>query len=153
MVLLKYFNFKAVFRTKWRVITLLVWMGSTKLSPSSWAIVPSLPATTSPTRTSTCTRCCAPTISWPLEFWTSTQTWLHSWEDLRSCQTYLPISSQTSKTNIDSSKTCSWTYRVCHGFRLMIIFESVLTTCKSSVVFRGSWYSSVNWVESEIKPP
>jgi len=39
-------------------------------------------------------------------------------------------------------------YRVCHvdldeGGE-MIIFESILTTFKSSVVFRGSWGSSVN---------
>jgi len=35
----------------------------------------------------------------------------------------------------------------------MIIFELILTTIKPSTVFRGSWGSSVNWLEPEIKPP
>jgi len=35
----------------------------------------------------------------------------------------------------------------------MIIFESILTTFKASVVFRGSWGSSVNWLEPKTKPP
>ncbi len=34
----------------------------------------------------------------------------------------------------------------------MINFELNLTTFKLSIVFRGSWGSSVNWLESEIEP-
>jgi len=32
----------------------------------------------------------------------------------------------------------------------MIIFETILTTFKSSTVFRGSWSSSVKWLEPKI---
>ncbi len=35
----------------------------------------------------------------------------------------------------------------------MIIFESILTFFKLSVVFRGSWGSCVNWLEPKIDPP
>jgi len=35
----------------------------------------------------------------------------------------------------------------------MIIFESILTTSKSSIIFRGSWGSIVNWLEPKIEPP
>jgi len=35
----------------------------------------------------------------------------------------------------------------------MIIFESILTTFELSIIFRGSWGSSVNCLEPEIKPP
>jgi hypothetical protein len=35
----------------------------------------------------------------------------------------------------------------------MIIFGSILTTIKSSIIFRGSWDSIENWLESKIKPP
>jgi len=35
----------------------------------------------------------------------------------------------------------------------MIIFESILTTFKLSIVFRGSWGRSVNWLESKMEPP
>jgi len=47
-------------------------------------------------------------------------------------------------------------YRVCHGFRLrskMIIFESILTFFKLSIVFRASWGSAVNCLEPKIDPP
>jgi len=32
------------------------------------------------------------------------------------------------------------------------IFESILTTFKSSIVLRGSWGSNVNWLKPEINP-
>jgi len=35
----------------------------------------------------------------------------------------------------------------------MIIFEPILTTFESSVIYRGSWGSSVNWLKRWIKPP
>jgi len=35
----------------------------------------------------------------------------------------------------------------------MIIFEPILTTFKSSVVFRDSWGNSVNWLEPQNEPP
>jgi hypothetical protein len=35
----------------------------------------------------------------------------------------------------------------------MIIFESILITFESSVVLKGSWGSSVNWLELKTKPP
>ncbi len=35
----------------------------------------------------------------------------------------------------------------------MIILESILTTFKSSIIFRCSRGSSVNWLELKIKPP
>jgi len=35
----------------------------------------------------------------------------------------------------------------------MIIFESILSTFKSSYILRGSWDSSVNWLEPQIEPP
>jgi len=35
----------------------------------------------------------------------------------------------------------------------MFIFESILTTFKSNIVFRGSWRSCVNWLEPKIEPP
>jgi len=34
-----------------------------------------------------------------------------------------------------------------------LIFESILTTVKLSIVLKGSWGSSVNFLESKIKPP
>jgi len=34
-----------------------------------------------------------------------------------------------------------------------IIFVSILITFQLSVVFRGSWGSSVNWLEPRIEPP
>jgi len=34
----------------------------------------------------------------------------------------------------------------------MIIFKSILTTYKSSIIFSGSFGSSVNWLELKIKP-
>jgi hypothetical protein len=34
----------------------------------------------------------------------------------------------------------------------MIIFESILITFKLSVVLRGTWDSSVNWLEPKIEP-
>ncbi len=47
----------------------------------------------------------------------------------------------------------------CHGFRLMnsclskiIIFESVFTTFKLNILFRGSWGSSVDWLEPKNDP-
>ncbi len=45
--------------------------------------------------------------------------------------------------------------RVFHGFILIskMIFESILTTFKSYIVFKGSWGSSVNWLEPKIEPP
>jgi len=35
----------------------------------------------------------------------------------------------------------------------MIILESILTNFKSSIVLKGSWGSSVNWLKPKIKPP
>jgi hypothetical protein len=35
----------------------------------------------------------------------------------------------------------------------MIIFESILTSFKLSIIIRGSWGGSVNWLKPEIKPP
>jgi len=35
----------------------------------------------------------------------------------------------------------------------MIIFELILTTFKSSVVFRGSWGSCVYWLKTKIDSP
>jgi len=35
----------------------------------------------------------------------------------------------------------------------MIIFELILTTFKLSMVFRGIWVSSENWLELKIEPP
>jgi len=35
----------------------------------------------------------------------------------------------------------------------MIIFESILAFFKSSIVFRGSWGISVNWLEPKPEPP
>jgi hypothetical protein len=35
----------------------------------------------------------------------------------------------------------------------MIIFESILTTFKSSSIFGSSWGSSVNWLTPKTKPP
>jgi len=35
----------------------------------------------------------------------------------------------------------------------MTIIESILTLLKSSVVFKGSWGSCVNWLEPKIEPP
>jgi len=35
----------------------------------------------------------------------------------------------------------------------IIIFESILTTFKFSVIFRDSWGCSVNWLEPKIDPP
>jgi len=35
----------------------------------------------------------------------------------------------------------------------MIILESILTTFKSSIIFRGSWGSCENLLELNIKPP
>jgi len=35
----------------------------------------------------------------------------------------------------------------------MIIFESILTTFISSIIFRGTWGSSVNRLEPKIEPP
>jgi len=46
-------------------------------------------------------------------------------------------------------------YRVCHLFILTKrddYFRSILTTFKSNVVFRGTWDSSVNWLEPKIEP-
>jgi len=35
----------------------------------------------------------------------------------------------------------------------MIIFDSILTTFKASIIFRGSWAGSiVNWLEPKIDP-
>ena len=86
-----------IFRRIWRPTTLPAWMESMRLTPTSWATVPSLPETTSPIPTSTCTRCSSPMTSWLLGFWTSTPSWLRSWDELRSCQPCLLISSLTSK--------------------------------------------------------
>jgi len=47
-------------------------------------------------------------------------------------------------------------YGVCHGLRSMKqddCFESILTTFKSSIIFRGSWGSSANLIEPKIEPP
>jgi len=47
-------------------------------------------------------------------------------------------------------------YRVCHGFRLMKqddYIELISTTFESSIIFRGSWGSIVNWLEPKIEPP
>jgi hypothetical protein len=35
----------------------------------------------------------------------------------------------------------------------MIIFDSILTTFKLSIIFRGNWGSSDNWLEPKIEPP
>jgi len=35
----------------------------------------------------------------------------------------------------------------------MIIFDWISTFLKSSIVFRVSWGSSVNWLEPKIEPP
>jgi len=35
----------------------------------------------------------------------------------------------------------------------MIIFESIFTTFKSSVIFRGSWGISVNWLKPKTETP
>jgi len=35
----------------------------------------------------------------------------------------------------------------------VIICESFLTTFKSSVVYRGSWGRTVNWLKTKIEPP
>ncbi len=37
--------------------------------------------------------------------------------------------------------------------RKKIIFESILTTFKLSLIFRGSWDCSINWLEPKTKPP
>jgi len=34
----------------------------------------------------------------------------------------------------------------------MIIFGSILTTFKPSIIFRGSWGSAENWLEPKTKP-
>ncbi len=34
----------------------------------------------------------------------------------------------------------------------MIVFESILTTFQSSIIFRGSWGNSENWFEPKIGP-
>jgi len=34
----------------------------------------------------------------------------------------------------------------------MIIFKSILTFLKSSIIFRGSWGSNVNWLQPKIEP-
>jgi len=34
----------------------------------------------------------------------------------------------------------------------LLIFESILTTFKLSIIFRGSWGSINNWLEPKIKP-
>jgi len=36
---------------------------------------------------------------------------------------------------------------------MMIIFELILTTFKSSVILRRSWDSCENWFELKIDPP
>jgi len=44
--------------------------------------------------------------------------------------------------------------RVCHGFRLTKrgdYFESLLTTFGASIIFRGSWVSSKNWLEAKTR--
>ncbi len=48
-------------------------------------------------------------------------------------------------------------YRVCHGFRFrlqskLLIFESILTSFKPSIVFEGSWGSTENWPEPKTEP-
>jgi len=45
-------------------------------------------------------------------------------------------------------------YKVCHGFRLAIIFKSLLTTFEMSIIFRDSWGSSENWLKYKtlLKP-
>jgi len=35
----------------------------------------------------------------------------------------------------------------------IIIFQSILTTFKSSIIFRGSWGSNENWLEPKAEPP
>jgi len=35
----------------------------------------------------------------------------------------------------------------------MILFGSILTTFKLSIVFKGSWGSIENWLEPKTKPP
>jgi hypothetical protein len=35
----------------------------------------------------------------------------------------------------------------------VIMFESILTTFKLSVILRGNWGRSVNWLEPKIEPP
>jgi len=45
---------------------------------------------------------------------------------------------------------------VCHGFGLLKqddYFESILTTSKLSIIFRGSWGRFEKWLEPKIKPP
>jgi len=32
-------------------------------------------------------------------------------------------------------------------------FKSIFTTFKSSIIFRGSWGSGVNWLEPKTEPP
>jgi hypothetical protein len=34
----------------------------------------------------------------------------------------------------------------------MIIFEYVMTIFKASIIFRGSWGTSKNWLEHKVKP-
>jgi len=48
-----------------------------------------------------------------------------------------------------------YVYRVCHGFRLrreQLIFESILTLFKLSIVFGGSLGRTENWLKIKIKP-
>jgi hypothetical protein len=37
--------------------------------------------------------------------------------------------------------------------RKMIIFESILTSFIESVIFRGPWGSTKNWLKLKIEPP
>ncbi len=44
---------------------------------------------------------------------------------------------------------------MCHEFRLtkgVAFFESIFTTFKLSIIFRGSWGSIENWLEPKIEP-
>jgi len=45
---------------------------------------------------------------------------------------------------------------VCHGYRLMKqddYFWSIFNPFNPGIVFRGSWGSSVNWLEPKTEPP
>ena len=57
---------------------------------------------------------------------------------------------------ISLQATCVKNYSLFHRFRHgseMIIFESILNTFITRVVFRGGWGSSENWLELKIEPP